>query len=308
MNPFKIPMKPASALTFAFLVAVNISQADTITNYMAGHSDVAVNYEDGDWNVHYRFDHYTVLNGSPSPILTAAPETIRVIVPNYPQARLVLNSNQVNEVNGAYAFLGTTAGHTNWYIPWGNTTGVPYFGFGTDDLDYNKIHGGVSFRLTSFSGPGNFSTWEYDPFGTPIVHWTTANGIDDGDVVTFSVPTHAHHNFGFTEPGEYIVGVTVSAQNTNNEALTSTKNIVFEVAPFAVPSLTIQQNAPSNVVLSLPTVPSQLYQLQSATNVAGPWSNAGAQFTGSSLTNQITRTNTLDREFFRIQTPAPAQP
>jgi surface-anchored protein len=291
---------------FACFAAIGVARADTITNYMANHSDIAVSYDDGDWNVHYRFDGYTVLNGSPSPILRAAPETIHVIVPNYPDARFVLNSNQVT---GAYAFIGTTAGHTNWIIPQTQPgSDVPFFGFGTDEVDYSKLNGAISFRLTSFSGPGNFSTWESDSFGNPVVHWTTANGIGDDDVVVFTMQTHAHHNFGFTEPGEYVVGVTVSAESTNNEVLTSTKNIVFEVAPFAVPSLTIQQNAPSNVVISLPTVPSQLYQLQSATNVAGPWSNVGAQFTGSGLTNQITRTNTPGQEFFRIQTPSPAQP
>ena len=103
-------------------------------------------------------------------------------------------------------------------------------------------------------------------------------------------------------PGEYVLGVTVTGTNITDGVLTSTKNIVFEVAPFAVPSFTIQQNAPSNIVVSLSTVPTQLDQLQSSTNVTGPWSNVGAQFTGNGLTNQITRTNKLSQEFFRIKT------
>ena len=129
-----------------------------------------------------------------------------------------------------------------------------------------------------------------------------ANGLGDGDVISFGIPTHAHYHWGFTAPGEYVLGVTVTGTNLTDGVLTSIKNIVFEVAPFAVPSLAIQQNAPSNLVVSLSTVPAQLYQWQSASNATGPWSNVGAQFTGSGLTNQITRTNTLGQEFFRIKT------
>ena len=299
MNLFKSPMKPASVLTFAFLVAVNISQADTITNYMAGHADVSVSYEDSDWNVHYRFGGDTILNGAIYTNYPVAPETIRVIVPNNANTRIVLSSNQVN---GAYAFLGATAGQTNWYISQSTVAGEPFFGLGSDELHYDQFTPPITFRLSSFSGPGNFSMWQNDAFGNPIVGWTTANGLGDDDVISFGIPTHAHYNWGFTAPGEYVLGVTVTGTNITDGVLTSTKNIVFEVAPFAVPSLMIQQNAPSNIVLSLSTVPSQLYQLQSATNVMGPWSNAGAQFTGSGLTNQIIRTNAQDQEFFRIKT------
>jgi len=299
MNLFKIPMKPASVLTFAFLVVVNISQADTITNYMAGHADVSVSYEDSDWNVHYRFGGDTMLNGSLTTITSAPPETIHVIVPNNANTRIVLNSSQVN---GAYAFLGATAGQTNWYISQSTVTNEPFFGLGSDELHYDQFTAPITFRLSSFSGPGNFSLWQNDAFGNPIVGWTTANGLGDDDVISFGLPTHAHYNWGFTAPGEYVLGVTVTGTNITDGVLATTKNIVIEVAPFAVPSLMIQQNAPSNIVLSLSTVPSQLYQLQSATNATGPWSNIGAQFTGSGLTNQITRTNKLSQEFFRIKT------
>lgn len=271
----------------------------SVTNYMAGHSDVAVSYVDGDWDVHYRFGGDTILNGSLATITTATPETIHVIVPNNASTRIVLNSNQVN---GAYSFLGTTAGQTNWYISQSTVSGEPFFGLGTDELQYEQFTGPITFRLSSFSGPGNVSAWQNDTFGNPIIGWTTANGLGDDDVIGFGVPTHAHYSWGFTAPGEYVLGVTVTGTNITNGVLTSTKNIVFEVAPFAVPSLTIQQNVLSDVVISLPTIPSQLYQLQSATNVAGPWNSVRSQFTGSGLTNQITRTNTLNQEFFRIQT------
>ncbi|MFO1477908.1 MAG: choice-of-anchor M domain-containing protein [Verrucomicrobiota bacterium] len=299
MNLFKTPMNPASVLTVAFLVAVNISQADTITNYMAGHADLSVSYQDSDWNLHYRFGADTILNGAIYTNYPIAPETIHVIVPNNANTRLVLNSSQVN---GAYAFLGATAGQTNWYISQSSVAGEPFFGLGSDELHYDQFIPPITFRLSSFSGPGNFSVWQTDAFGNPIVGWTTANGLGDDDVIGFGLPTHAHYNWGFTAPGEYVLGVTVTGTNITDGVLTSTNNIVFEVAPFAVPSLMIQQSAPSNIVLSLSTVPSQLYQLQSATNVIGPWGNAGAQFTGSGLTKQITRTNTQDQEFFRIKT------
>jgi surface-anchored protein len=269
------------------------------TNYMAGHADVSISYNDGNWNVHYRFGGDTILNGSYATITNAAPENIHVIVPNNANTRIVLNSNQVN---GAYSFLGATAGRTNYYLSQSTVPGEPFFGLGTDELQYNQFTGPIKFRLTSFSGPGNFSSWQNDTFGNPLVAWTTANGLGNDDVVSFGLPTHAHYNWGFTEPGEYILGITVTGTNNTVGVLSSTKNIVFEVAPFATPSLTIQQNAPSNIVVSLPTVPSQLYQLQSATNVAGPWNNAGAQFAGNGLTNQVMRTNALSQEFFRVQT------
>ena len=299
MSPANEKFKSAGFLALVCFVAAEMSKADNITNYMAGHSDVAVSYDDSDWNVHYRFGGDTILNGSLATITTAAAENIHVIVPNNANTRIVLNSNQVN---GAYAFLGATAGRTNWYLSQSTVAGEPFFGLGTDELHYDQFTGPITFRLSSFSGPGNFSSWQNGTFGNPIVAWTTANGLGDDDVISFGVPTHAHYNWGFTEPGEYVAGVTVTGTNNADGVLSSTKNIVFEVAPFAVPSLTIQQSAPSNVIVSLITVPSQIYQWQSATNLTGPWNNVGAQFTGAGLTSQITRTNAMGQEFFRIKT------
>jgi len=269
------------------------------TNYMAGHADVSVKYTDGDWNVHYRFGPDTVLNGSLTTLTSVPPANIHVIVPNNATTRFVLNASQAS---GAYSFLGTTAGHTNWYTQQNNVPGQPYFGLGSDELDYNSFTGPVTFKLVSFSGPGHLSAWQSDQFGNPIVAFATADGLGDDDVVAFSIPTHAHYNWGFTEPGEYVAGVAVTATNKTDGVLSSTNNIVFEVAPFAVPSLGIQTGPVSNLTVSLATVPSQLYQFQSATNITGPWTNVGAQFTGSGLTNQITRTNALGQEFFRIKT------
>jgi surface-anchored protein len=106
----------------------------------------------------------------------------------------------------------------------------------TEDLNYAEFTGPITFTLSSISGPGKFAMWQYDPLGSPIVGWNATDGLDGSDTLIFGSPTHAHYNWGFTEPGEYILNITVSGTHNTDGLLTDTQPIIFHVATVPEPT------------------------------------------------------------------------
>ena len=206
-------------------------------NYTDGHSDFGVTYENSNWFIHYRFDSSTTLNGvlndeNPTPVLTGNPTDVRVIVPDEDYSRITLDE----DIAGFLSFMNVSPGGTLWYLDWNGIGGEPYFGLATEDLDYSQFTGPITLTLSSISGPGKFAMWQYDVFGSPMVGWNAADGLDGSDTLSFSSRTHAHYNWGFTEPGEYVLNVTISGTHNTDGFLTDTQPIIFQVAAVPEPA------------------------------------------------------------------------
>ncbi len=95
-----------------------------------------------------------------------------------------------------FGFLGA-AGTTVWQIPQTQQSGVLWLGWNTE-----AIPGGqVEWTLTGVSGPGRFALYDYDPFGSPVVHFNSGDGLPDR--FALNAGTHAHGTWAFTKQGVY---------------------------------------------------------------------------------------------------------
>jgi surface-anchored protein len=195
----------AGAAILLFFAAASL-RADEIPVYTDGHCDLCADYEDGVLDLHYHF-HATgpgfdedgnVLIGEyePTELYTRVPDSTKTAIPS------------------GYGFLGAV-GSDVWLLPQNQISGVPFLGFGTEELDPDDWSTKINYTLISAIGPGDVSMWTSNAFGSPIVYWATSNGIVDGEGnptdIYAQVPlAHAHANWGFTEEGVYRLTMRVS--------------------------------------------------------------------------------------------------
>jgi surface-anchored protein len=196
------------------------ARADAIPVYASGHCDLCADYEDDAMSLHYHFhpespgkdEHGNSLVGEyePSALYTRVSDSRKSLAPTSP----------------AYKFLGATAGSYIWTLSQNNISGTPYLGFGTEELDDEVFPNGVTYTVISANGPGQFSMWMNDEFGSPIEYWATSNGIVDSqghytENYTQAAIAHSHANWGFTAEGVYEIRMRVSGTTNEGTAVSS---------------------------------------------------------------------------------------
>ena len=197
--------------------------------YTYGHADIGVAYEDEgsgpEFFLHYHLGANSNLGEGeydPSEIITVVPAS---------QKTAALDDASYNSMTG------TTAGSAIWMLPESSVAGVPFLGFGTEELDGVDFPSGIQFTLdsvTSPSGNGDLSVWQTGSFGAFDFYYSTANelGTVNGDnVLTVPAGEHAHYNWGFTESGIWQVVLTASGEHATDGFLSSTKTYTFNVVP-----------------------------------------------------------------------------
>lgn len=190
-------------------VAVGLSVATwspakaEIVEYSGGHGDVGLAFEGGELELHYHFGEGAILDGSE--LLTDAE-----FAPSEAYVRVPDSARQT--VGAAVSFLGVGAGDDIWRLPAQNpgTNAIPYLGLAADELSVVDFST-ASYRLTGFSGPGNFALWNSDGVGGTTVFMQSLDGIDGTDVYDLTVGGHDHANWGFTAEGVYDITITAFA-------------------------------------------------------------------------------------------------
>jgi len=215
-------------------VAVASTRAGTIPVYASGHCDLCADYEDSALSLHYHFHSESpgkdedgnslVGEIEPSSLYTRVSDATKTIVPS----------------GSTYSFLGAPAGSNVWVLSQNPTSGQPFLGFGTEELDDEVWTTGVTYKLMSVSGPGQFSMWMSPPFGDPIVYWATSNGINSSDVYTQAALGHSHANWGFTSEGVYDVQMQLSGTPAGGSMTYSE----VETFTFLVGSSTVPEPGP----------------------------------------------------------------
>jgi len=125
-----------------------------------------------------------------------------------------------------FAFIGANAGDTIWVVPISPRDprllqlGVSGERIDSDTLGaYSESDPRISpiplpwIRLTLIDvrGPGYFSVWQTDDFGSPTV-WVATAGNPRGPDIFFTAPgAHVDYNWAFTAPGDYEVDLQASA-------------------------------------------------------------------------------------------------
>ena len=219
-------MKPIRKLSIHAITATGllgaICGASAADRYTDGHGDFGIAFEDDtEWFIHYHLDSSSVVNGS---LLPGDAE--------FPPSEIVLELSASAKVllPIPLSFLGASAGDEVWIIPQVQSAGVPFFGLATEELD--AMWGNITFALTSFSGPGQFALWSTGSFGAANVKMQTNDGVDslfDREVIPPG--THAHYNWGFTQPGTYELGITVSSTHPTFGFQSGTETITVHVVP-----------------------------------------------------------------------------
>ncbi|MBG90136.1 MAG: hypothetical protein CMO80_25005 [Verrucomicrobiales bacterium] len=195
-------MKSSKILRFFLVIAVcglmEVSRshgADLTTN---GHYDLNVAFSN---NVGWTFNWFNFDGGAHIPsgqIDMGMTEAARTTVPA-----------------SGFSALGAAPGDPVWILPQTQVPDITFLGYRTADIDPNEITAlfGTAFiglKVTEVrgSGPdrGGFFSAYQTGLGAPVFQYTSADGLDNGDIVApIPLGAHAHFNWAFTKPGEYQV-------------------------------------------------------------------------------------------------------
>lgn len=136
----------------------------------------------------------------------------------------------------ALAVSGAAAGDPLWILPQSQVAGVPYVALASEELTAGDWATAITFSLgsvTSPSGSGTFSMWNSDPVGNPLFHFSSSDPGATNDQNKFlSNFSHDHVNWGFTEPGEWLIELTASGTPAGAQSpVSATATLSFSVIP-----------------------------------------------------------------------------
>ena len=199
------------------------AQAQPATEFSAGHADVGVAYESSELELHCHFHAGATLDG-----------VVQGVDAEYDPGDVfirVADTQMVSRPAGSqWDFLGTAAEDALWFLPQSNSPGVPFLGTGAEELVSGDWTGPITYEITGVTRPAGsqFSIWQTDFFGSPVVQVATSDGLSDSLIVP--VGSHNHHNWGFTMPGVYQVEITASGTlASSGEAIQDTQVVWFAV-------------------------------------------------------------------------------
>jgi len=221
-------------MTCARLECVDLESRTTPTGFgtllFQDHTDLRTDFVGNSWDVRA---HQTVPN-----IFSSSGDTLFYVSP---QARAT------QPTDAKFAFLGAGAGKDVWILPQTQRSGVLYLGIsaeGTNPSSLGKYletdsRVGATLQwirldLVSVTGPGNFSLYQNDGGGNPVVWMDTADGISSEDAAFIGAGGHVHFNWGFTAKGIYEVDIRASsytADNKNSPTSSGTVRLFFSVDP-----------------------------------------------------------------------------
>jgi surface-anchored protein len=188
---------PASA-ALLFLAAMQSSRAAVSLN--EGHTDLAFTYTNG----------------------TLAATVHRDDIDYEPdEAVLIVRPNSFGTIpdDPRYRFLGVP-GTGVWVLPEVQDSNLLFLGLRTESI-VGFSNAEVVVRLVSVAGPGQLALFNTDPIGTPLIYMDTGDGIGASDAAAFSGDTHAHYNWTFSHPGDYVLTLEASGMLTNGASVSS---------------------------------------------------------------------------------------
>ena len=180
-------LNPKFILTLVMATAGAVAaQAQTVIS--SGHIDIGIAYESGNWDLHVHQEEPTEAEYEPDEVILQVGAAAQATIP----------------ANPSFSFLGNP-GDPIWILPKSEDPELLFLGIGTEELDPADWTGSVTLSLGGVAGPGQFSIWDTDLFGSPLVKMNTGDGIDASDSLEVIPGSHAHFFWGFTAPGDYSV-------------------------------------------------------------------------------------------------------
>lgn len=143
---------------------------------------------------------------------------------------------------GLYDFIGEP-GTTIYRLPQNQNPVLPWPGWSTERLrasmpaDLQLASGAAVELAVEASGPGDVFTWMLDVEGEPVNRYIDTKDPAP-DVIPVHIPAHVHTLWGFTQPGDYLLKVTPTANLADGSTLTGEPGVyhfrvgeVAEVTP-----------------------------------------------------------------------------
>lgn len=211
----------ALGLQFAWSFEANAALTPGYTVISTPHTDVGVAYEDGEWDLHIHNEQDDVEYEPDEAMLYVSPA-----------------AQNLQPVGSQWNFLGAEEGNSVWVLPEVEDPNVLWLGLGGEELESGIfVNDLVTFTLIDVRGPGQFSLWQTDEFGEPIVGMSSFDGIDSGDSVLVTAGGHSHYNWGFTAAGYYEIDFEAFGILADGEVFTSSGPVTyyFGVETTAVP-------------------------------------------------------------------------
>ncbi len=222
------------SLIMTLLVGAVASPASAVL-YTAGHGDIGIAYEEEpgeppEFFFHNHVSPNAVVDGVSGNDEEFEAGVLTIVVP----ASTMLSQTDSDLDTGT----GVSGGAPIWVLPQSQsvaqTQGAPYLGFATEEL-VSTEWGMITFELisvTSPSGSGTFSAWDFDGFGNPSFH-LSSNSVGDNSGITVPAGGEAHFNLGFSELGDWGIELRVSGTSTDPSIgfQESTETFNFSVVP-----------------------------------------------------------------------------
>jgi surface-anchored protein len=118
-----------------------------------------------------------------------------------------------------YDFLQLAPGTPVHVVPQTQNIDVTWLGWNTQEPQFmSAVTGGVTLSITEIQGPGDVTVYlQSGNFSAPEVLWSTLGELPASSWV--EINTHTHANWVFTETGEYLVNLSVSAEGIDGSVL-----------------------------------------------------------------------------------------
>ncbi|MDR2564679.1 MAG: choice-of-anchor M domain-containing protein, partial [Bifidobacteriaceae bacterium] len=153
-------------------------------------------------------------------------------------------------------------------------------------IPLSATQGGVDWKLTDMSGPGEFALYETGSFGEPSVLFATRDGITGADEFTIPKNTHAHGSWAFSEQGVYCLGFTRSAVLADGGAVSDEFTLAVAVGEADVMGVDPANCVPAGVA-TVPAAPAAPTAAVDGSSVAVSW--AAPDDGGSAITGYTVR-------------------
>lgn len=226
MSIFKHRSLAASLLAAVLLLATSAS-AQAV--YTAGHGDLGIEYEDGEFHSHWHIGAGATVNGS-----ALSQDT------EYEPASLIgflQGTSAVSNANVAAA-LGVSTGTTVFRT--GITAYPPNIGFGLEELTPSDWQDGtITLALTSFSGPGEVALSQtVNTIGTFVCFSSVGDGVtaNSNNTWDFGVGGHQHLDWFFSQAGYHELTFSWTGTHLTDGLVTGSGTFGFQVGAIPEPS------------------------------------------------------------------------
>ncbi len=212
-------------LVLTMLTSARTAHATPTAAWTQGHGDIGIAYEDG-WDLHIHAEG-AIIDGVEYLDDEFDPADVLIQIPDF--------SSIARPAGAVWAPTGVMPGASIWLLPQSEAPGVPFAGFGTEEIPLGEFVGdAISLSLISAvspSGNGQFSLYRTDLFGTPTFFMSTSDGIDTSDLLPLNADDHTHANLGFSEQGLWAVTFEASGTHATDGFVTGMETYYFNIVP-----------------------------------------------------------------------------